>query len=152
MVGFVMATHGGTSAVFVFIFSRLARHTGRFALFVLAAAISLALLIGLLDWTPGSDQQTLIFIFPVLWGIGEGIWQTQTNCELVPAREHCERGLRRLRRMSKQREQIALGRRHTCNKGHSKQKELIALDRRGTQQTKGINSTRQTRDTANKRN
>ena len=84
MVGFVMATHGGISAVFVFIFSRLARVTGRFALFSLAAVISLVLLVVLLDWTPTSDQQTLIFIFPVLWGIGEGIWQTQTNCELLP--------------------------------------------------------------------
>ena len=81
MVGFVMATHGGTSAVFVFVFSRLARHTGRFPLFALAAALSLALLVVLLDWTPAPDQQALIFIFPVLWGIGEGIWQTQTNCE-----------------------------------------------------------------------
>ncbi|KAL8624697.1 hypothetical protein ACOMHN_038243 [Nucella lapillus] len=79
MVGFVMATHGATSAMFVYIFSRLARRTGRYPLFALAAVLTLCLLVVLYDWTPREDQQALIFVFPIIWGIGEGIWQTQTN-------------------------------------------------------------------------
>lgn len=79
MVGFVMATYGAVTATFVFIFSRLARRSGRLALFLLAAVINLVLLIILYNWTPDSSMTTLIFIIPSVWGLSQAIWQTQTN-------------------------------------------------------------------------
>jgi peptidoglycan/LPS O-acetylase OafA/YrhL len=79
MVGFVMATHGATAAAFIFLFSRLAKLTGRYPLFAIAALTSLVSLIILYDWTPTADEEALIYVFPVLWGVGEGVWQAQTN-------------------------------------------------------------------------
>nr|KAG5690181.1 hypothetical protein BaRGS_016572 [Batillaria attramentaria] len=82
-VGFVMASYGAVTAFFVLVFSRLARLTGRYPLFALAASVNAALLAVLLNWIPERSEEELIFIFPAVWGVSEGIWQTQTNSMLA---------------------------------------------------------------------
>ncbi|KAK6192767.1 hypothetical protein SNE40_004185 [Patella caerulea] len=79
MVGFVMACYGAATAVFAFVFSRLAKYTGRYLLFLMAFSTNMALLIFLYFWTPSSDNPVLIFAIPTIWGIAESIWQTQSS-------------------------------------------------------------------------
>ncbi|XP_041815347.1 protein unc-93 homolog A [Chelmon rostratus] len=79
LVGFVMMCFGACNAVFSFLFGRLARHTGRAALFFLAALANFCCIIALLFWRPRPDQLAVFFVVPALWGMADAIWQTQAN-------------------------------------------------------------------------
>lgn len=78
-VGFVMMCFGAANSLCSFLFGRLARYTGRAALFFWAALSNLACIIALLLWRPHPDQLPVFFVFPALWGMSDAIWQTQTN-------------------------------------------------------------------------
>nr|XP_020471040.1 protein unc-93 homolog A [Monopterus albus]XP_020471041.1 protein unc-93 homolog A [Monopterus albus] len=78
-VGFVMMCFGASNSVCSFLFGRLARYTGRAALFLWAALANFACIIALLYWRPHPDQLPVFFVFPALWGMADAIWQTQTN-------------------------------------------------------------------------
>lgn len=78
-VGYVMMCFGATNSLCSFLFGRLARYTGRAALFFFAALTNFASIIALLYWRPHPDQLPVFFVFPALWGMADAIWQTQTN-------------------------------------------------------------------------
>ena len=40
----------------------------------------------LYTWSPHPDQMWLFYIIPALYGIADGIWQTQINCEYINIR------------------------------------------------------------------
>ncbi|XP_061609790.1 protein unc-93 homolog A [Phyllopteryx taeniolatus] len=78
-VGFVMMCFGASNSLCSFLFGRLARYTGRAALFFLAAVANLSCIIALLYWRPHPHELGVFFVFPALWGMADAIWQTQTN-------------------------------------------------------------------------
>ena len=78
-----MTGYGAAAALLVLIVSRLARHTGYNILFALAAATSFVQLVVLYRWTPTKNDRLLIYLFPLSWGIGEAVWETQINCKLT---------------------------------------------------------------------
>ncbi|XP_029352746.1 protein unc-93 homolog A [Echeneis naucrates] len=78
-VGYVMMCFGASNSLCSFLFGRLARYTGRAALFLLAAVANFSCIIALLYWRPHPDQLPVFFVFPALWGMADAIWQTQTN-------------------------------------------------------------------------
>ncbi|XP_055362477.1 protein unc-93 homolog A-like [Betta splendens] len=78
-IGFVMMCFGAFNSVSSFTFGRLARYTGRAALFFLGALINVSCIIALLFWRPHPDQLPVFFVFPALWAMADSIWQTQTN-------------------------------------------------------------------------
>ncbi|KAM7395997.1 hypothetical protein PAMA_007329 [Pampus argenteus] len=78
-VGFVMMCFGAANSLCSFLFGRLARYTGRAALFFTAALANFCCIIALLFWRPHPDQLAVFFVFPALWGMADAIWQTQTN-------------------------------------------------------------------------
>ncbi|XP_028252453.1 protein unc-93 homolog A [Parambassis ranga] len=78
-VGFVMMCFGAFNSLSSFLFGRLARYTGRAALFFLAALINFSCILALLFWRPHPDELPVFFVFPALWGVADAIWQTQTN-------------------------------------------------------------------------
>ncbi|XP_031178285.1 protein unc-93 homolog A [Sander lucioperca] len=78
-VGYVMMCFGATNSLCSFLFGRLARYTGRAALFFLAALTNFACIMALLFWRPHPDELPVFFVFPALWGMADAIWQTQTN-------------------------------------------------------------------------
>lgn len=78
-VGFVMVAFGAVDSLCSFLFGRLTKYTGRPALFLLAALTNFSCIIALLYWRPHPDQLAIFFIFPILWGVADAIWQTQTN-------------------------------------------------------------------------
>ncbi|XP_026174996.1 protein unc-93 homolog A [Mastacembelus armatus] len=78
-VGFVMMCFGASNSLCSFLFGRLARYTGRAALFAFAALANFSCIIALLYWRPHPEQLPVFFVFPALWGMSDAIWQTQTN-------------------------------------------------------------------------
>ncbi|XP_044779933.1 protein unc-93 homolog A isoform X4 [Bubalus bubalis] len=78
-VGYVMICFGAVDALCSVLFGRLARHTGRTALFALGAVTQLACIIALLLWKPHPSQLPVFFVFPSLWGMADAVWQTQNN-------------------------------------------------------------------------
>ncbi|XP_053374801.1 protein unc-93 homolog A-like [Mercenaria mercenaria] len=78
-IGFVMATYGGSTTFFALSLSRISKYTGRQALFAVAGLVNLGTLVTLYLWIPSADNVALIFLMPVIWGMAEGIWQTQSN-------------------------------------------------------------------------
>ncbi|XP_042359928.1 protein unc-93 homolog A [Plectropomus leopardus] len=78
-VGYVMMCFGAANSLCSFLFGRLARYTGRAALFFFAALTNFACIIALLYWRPHPDDLPVFFVFPALWGMADAIWQTQTN-------------------------------------------------------------------------
>ncbi|XP_046330266.2 protein unc-93 homolog A-like [Haliotis rufescens] len=79
MVGFVMATYGVVTSLSALLFSRVAKYTGRYLLFCAAASSQAGLFTVLFLWTPTQADTKYIFMVPMVWGMGEGIWQTQSN-------------------------------------------------------------------------
>ncbi|KAK3516688.1 hypothetical protein QTP70_022187 [Hemibagrus guttatus] len=78
-VGFVMICFGAVNSLSSYVFGKLAQYTGRIALFCLATLVNLSCAIALLYWKPHPDQLPVFFVFPALWGVGDAVWQTQTN-------------------------------------------------------------------------
>lgn len=79
MVGFVMASYGCATTISALVTSRIAKYTGRYVLFSFAAAVNLAIFVLLYVWVPTENQKAYVFAMAVMWGLGERIWQTQSN-------------------------------------------------------------------------
>ncbi|XP_068088006.1 protein unc-93 homolog A-like isoform X2 [Hyperolius riggenbachi] len=78
-VGYVMICFAATNAFCSLLFGRLSQYTGRVLLFSLAALANVVSIIALLFWKPHPNQFAIFFIFPVIWGMADAVWQTQTN-------------------------------------------------------------------------
>ena len=74
-----MAAYGGSTTFFALSLSRISKYTGRHFLLGVAGLVNLGVLITLYAWTPTPDSLIIIFVIPIIWGIAEGIWQTQSN-------------------------------------------------------------------------
>ncbi|ESO97545.1 hypothetical protein LOTGIDRAFT_152636 [Lottia gigantea] len=79
MVGFIMASYGGTTAVLALFVSRMAKYTGRYSLFIVGNIIDAAMPIALLYWNPSPDHPAFFYIVPTVWGVAEAILQAQFN-------------------------------------------------------------------------
>ncbi|KAM4694032.1 protein unc-93 homolog A-like isoform 2-T2 [Discoglossus pictus] len=78
-VGYVMICSGAMNSLCSLLFGKLSEYTGRLALFILAAAISISCITGHLLWSPNPNQLVVFFIFPALWSISDAICQTLLN-------------------------------------------------------------------------
>ena len=74
-----MAAYGCSTTVFALLLSRLSKYVGRYLLFAVAGAVNLVTLITMYIWKPTSEHMALIYVVPIVWGLAEGIWQTQSN-------------------------------------------------------------------------
>ncbi|XP_059157541.1 uncharacterized protein LOC131941910 [Physella acuta] len=79
MVGYVMAAYGATTPIFVFLFARLARIAGRFLLLTISMFTHIVLFIILFRWSPDEEDEALIFVIPMVWGVAESILLAQAN-------------------------------------------------------------------------
>ncbi|GFO33838.1 protein unc-93 homolog a [Plakobranchus ocellatus] len=78
-VGFVMASYGATTPVFMAIFGQLARVTGRFLLLVASLVTNLILLVILFNWAPTADDEVVMYVVAIVWGLVESILLAQAN-------------------------------------------------------------------------
>lgn len=79
-IGFMMVIYGVVGSVFSFIFGVLVKWIGRQPIFLFGCALSLALLIALLMWTPVASQLEIFYLVSSLWALTFSVWQTQLNC------------------------------------------------------------------------
>ncbi|XP_069973442.1 UNC93-like protein [Penaeus vannamei] len=79
MVGYVMICYGLCDAVCSYSFSPLVKAVGRVPVFTLGALINLGVIITLRLWTPTADDLPVFFVLAGLWGVADGVWQTQIN-------------------------------------------------------------------------
>ncbi|KAL2088656.1 hypothetical protein ACEWY4_015555 [Coilia grayii] len=78
-IGFTMICFGACDSVCSFLFGKLARFTGRIALFGLAALTNFGCIMALLFWRPHPNHFAVFFLIPGLWGMADAVWQTQIN-------------------------------------------------------------------------
>lgn len=80
MVGFIMASYGGSTTVSALLTSRLAKYTGRHVLFAVAIIVQMSIFVAMFLFDPvGDEDLPYLFTMAVVWGLSEGIWQTQSN-------------------------------------------------------------------------
>lgn len=80
MVGFIMASYGTSTTISAMITSRLAKYSGRHVLFGIAIIIQMCIFVAMYVYKPvGIDDIPYLFAMAIIWGIAEGIWQTQSN-------------------------------------------------------------------------
>lgn len=80
-VGFVMAAYGTSTALSALVFGRYAKYIGRFLLYLFGCAINVGILIGLYFFKPEERYFVWFYVIPVIWGLAEGVFQTQSNCK-----------------------------------------------------------------------
>ncbi|XP_075978234.1 UNC93-like protein [Anticarsia gemmatalis] len=78
-VGYVMMTYGLANAISSFVTSYMGKVVGRMPVMILGFIVHGALLVTMLTWIPGPDDQYIIYIFAVLWGLCNSIWTVQIN-------------------------------------------------------------------------
>ena len=74
-----MASYGATTPVFMAIFGQLARVTGRFILLVASLVTNLILLVFLFSWAPTADDEVIMYLVAIVWGLVESILLAQAN-------------------------------------------------------------------------
>ncbi|XP_068225774.1 UNC93-like protein [Palaemon carinicauda] len=79
MVGFIMICYGAFGVLASMSASTMVRVLGRVPLIILAFLINLSMIITLIYWTPNPQQMPVFFAISGLWGLADGIWQTQIN-------------------------------------------------------------------------
>ncbi|XP_078261309.1 protein unc-93 homolog A isoform X3 [Rhinoraja longicauda] len=82
-VGYCMICFGASNSIFSFTFGKMSKYTGRIPLFFFATLVNLASIISMFLWKPHPDQLPVFFVFPILWGMADAVWQTQTNVKTV---------------------------------------------------------------------
>ncbi|XP_078698581.1 protein unc-93 homolog A-like isoform X1 [Branchiostoma floridae x Branchiostoma belcheri] len=78
-IGWVMICFGVCDAISALLVGRLRKWIPRQVLFGTAAVLNLALMIEMLTVKPHPSLTVLFFVHAGLWGVADGIWQTQIN-------------------------------------------------------------------------
>ncbi|WAR11819.1 UN93A-like protein [Mya arenaria] len=79
MVGYSMICYGVCGSLSSVAVAKVTRLTGRMPIVLLAAALNLACLIGMMYWEPTEVDQPWLLALLGVWGFADGIWQSQTN-------------------------------------------------------------------------
>ncbi|XP_063044373.1 protein unc-93 homolog A-like [Engraulis encrasicolus] len=79
VIGFSMICFGACNSVSSFLCGKIAPLTGRMVMFGLAALTNFCCIMGLLFWRPHPDHFAVFFLVAGLWGMADGILQTQIN-------------------------------------------------------------------------
>lgn len=74
-----MIAFGVCDSIGSFAFGQLVKLVGRWPCFLIAAAISYAMIIMMLFWQPSADQKLVLFLIAGLWGVADAVWQSQTS-------------------------------------------------------------------------
>jgi len=78
-VGLVTIPFGIVNAIVSFSTGRLVEKTGRIPIFVFGFMVDVAIQCTLRFWVLDRDQEWVLFLMASMWGITDGIWQTQLN-------------------------------------------------------------------------
>ncbi|XP_052816107.1 protein unc-93 homolog A-like isoform X1 [Mya arenaria] len=79
MVGYSMICYGVCGSLSSVAVAKFTRLTGRMPIVLLAAALNLGCLIGMMYWEPTELEKPWLLAMLGVWGFADGIWQSQTN-------------------------------------------------------------------------
>lgn len=82
-IGYVMICFGVVNALCSLVFGSAMKYIGRFPILIMGAALHLGLIVWLLIWRPDPNAPSVFFVISGLWGVGDAVWQTQINGELM---------------------------------------------------------------------
>ncbi|GFT61547.1 UNC93-like protein [Trichonephila clavipes] len=78
-VGLVFIFFGIVNAIMSFFAGHLIKYVSRMTLMLAGAAGNIGVCIVLFLWEPNSDQFVVLFFLAGMWGLSDGVWQTQLN-------------------------------------------------------------------------
>lgn len=78
-MGLATLPFGFVNAICSFCSGRLVKYIGRWPFFFVGFLVDLGILITLAIWRPEPSKEYLFYIISGLWGLTDGIWQTQIN-------------------------------------------------------------------------
>jgi hypothetical protein len=78
-VGLVTLPYGCCNAAMSLGGGQISKYIGRLPIFIFGMCIDLCIQFTLMFWLPNPDQEYVLYILASLWGITDGIWQTQIN-------------------------------------------------------------------------
>ncbi|VDN59964.1 unnamed protein product [Dracunculus medinensis] len=78
-IGFVMTSFGVADAICSLVFGPLMKLFGRMPLFVFGAVINMLTIMTLLIWPLNPGDTALFYAIAGVWGMADGVWNTQIN-------------------------------------------------------------------------
>lgn len=79
-VGFTLIALGLSSGFTSALYGKLAKFIPRLFIFLFGGLLNIGLLVFLVLWVP-VPSYVFIFLFAVLWGAADGVWNTMTTSE-----------------------------------------------------------------------
>uniref|UniRef100_A0A915AVX9 Potassium channel regulatory protein unc-93 n=1 Tax=Parascaris univalens TaxID=6257 RepID=A0A915AVX9_PARUN len=78
-IGFVMTSFGVADAICSLVFGPLMKLFGRMPLFVFGAVINMLMIMTLMIWPLNPGDTALFYAIAGVWGMADGVWNTQIN-------------------------------------------------------------------------
>ena len=75
----IVIAFGVCDALSSFTFGHIAKYINRIYCLIFAALINYAVIIAMSIWIPQENELWVFFIVAGLWGIADGVWQTQSK-------------------------------------------------------------------------
>ena len=79
-VGFWFVFFGISASLSAFLVGHCVKYVGRVPFFLTAFSIIIGLHTFMLYWRPQPSEFYIVFLFPIFYGLCEGVWSTQINC------------------------------------------------------------------------
>lgn len=76
-VGLVMISYGICQSSSSYLFGYLVKYIGRVGCFIVASLLNYAMILLMFFWRMHDNQMLVLFIIVSIWGIADGIWQSQ---------------------------------------------------------------------------
>ena len=79
-IGYTMICFGVCDTIGSLLAGILGTYSGRLVLFFIGTALNISVLVFLRFWSMTEDVPfVLFFVIPAVWGLGDAIWQTQSD-------------------------------------------------------------------------
>lgn len=72
-----MISYGICQSSSSYLFGYLVKYIGRVGCFVVASLLNYAMILSMFFWQMHDNQMLVLFVIVSVWGIADGIWQSQ---------------------------------------------------------------------------
>ena len=78
-----MISLGVADTIGSYLFGFIVKYAGRVPCFLIAAVINYSMICVMIFWQPNEGQTYMLFVIPIFWGLGDAVWQTQINGNII---------------------------------------------------------------------
>ncbi|PIO54494.1 hypothetical protein TELCIR_24142, partial [Teladorsagia circumcincta] len=78
-IGFVCTAFGISDAICSLVFGPLIKLFGRMPLFVFGAVNNMLMIVTLMIWPLNPADKAILYVAATVWGMADGVWNTQIN-------------------------------------------------------------------------